>query len=359
MLDRFSRWRRYFSQYCAECRHYGVAPLATAPKALDLFFLRRFSPKEVFLLGLLDPGLSAEMRKRQVSKAELLRVQERLNPSEALSLTEDKLKFYLHCSASGLKTATVFATTLKESKANADLMRLSTPEEWRRLFELHRQEDLVVKPVHGVHGADVRMVRWDGHLLREGSSILELKHLLAELDSRDWAGWLVQERLRPHRSLLDLSGTHALQTVRVVTVVNDRGLVHVPLAYFRIIVGEGSTDNFKFGHSGNLVATIDPTSGKFVDVLGPSPERFGLAAYGKHPATLHPFEGFQLPHWDGVIALVTAAAKAFQPLRTIGWDVAITSAGPALIEGNATWDPLPTSADLRKVAEELHALVPS
>ena len=41
------------------------------------------------------------------------------------------------------------------------------------------------------------------------------------------------------------------------------------------------------------------------------------------------------------------AARAFAPLRTIGWDVAITPDGPSLIEGNVTWDPLPTKRDLR------------
>ncbi len=51
--------------------------------------------------------------------------------------------------------------------------------------------------------------------------------------------------------------------------------------------------------------------------------------------------------------LVRRAALAFAPLRTIGWDVAISDAGPSLIEGNVLWDPLPTRQDLRTVVASL------
>jgi hypothetical protein len=65
------------------------------------------------------------------------------------------------------------------------------------------------------------------------------------------------------------------------------------------------------------------------------------------------FAEFRVPFIEDVRDLVTRAALAFTPLRTIGWDVAITDAGPSLIEGNVTWDPLPTRQDLRRIAESL------
>jgi hypothetical protein len=48
---------------------------------------------------------------------------------------------------------------------------------------------------------------------------------------------------------------------------------------------------------------------------------------------------FKLPHWQEARKLAERAARLFLPLRTIGWDVALTEEGPLLLEGNAEWDP--------------------
>ena len=37
--------------------------------------------------------------------------------------------------------------------------------------------------------------------------------------------------------------------------------------------------------------------------------------------------------------LVKSAQRRFPMLPTLGWDVALTDAGPRIIEANARWDP--------------------
>ena len=59
-----------------------------------------------------------------------------------------------------------------------------------------------------------------------------------------------------------------------------------------------------------------------------------------HPKTGEPFADFQLPHWQEARKLAEHAAMLFLPLRTIGWDLALTDDGPLLLEGNAEWDPV-------------------
>ena len=91
---------------------------------------------------------------------------------------------------------------------------------------------------------------------------------------------------------------------------------------------------------------------------------FGITPMPVHPVTGAPTVGVQLPEWDAVLELVGRAAEAFAPLRAVGWDVAITDAGVALLEANAWWailsypdgSSLRVLADLRQaVAEETRA----
>jgi hypothetical protein len=106
---------------------------------------------------------------------------------------------------------------------------------------------------------------------------------------------------------------------------------------FRIVVGANFYDN---GLSGNLIANIDPVSGRLTTATGATPNGIGFSVLTNHPKTGAPFADFQLPHWQEARKLAEHAAMLFLPLRTIGWDLALTDDGPLLLEGNAEWDPV-------------------
>ena len=52
-------------------------------------------------------------------------------------------------------------------------------------------------------------------------------------------------------------------------------------------------------------------------------------------------EGLALPDWEAARALVLSACKAFLPVRTLGWDIALTPGGPVAIEANTRFGALP------------------
>ena len=56
--------------------------------------------------------------------------------------------------------------------------------------------------------------------------------------------------------------------------------------------------------------------------------------YTEHPETHHKFVGEQLPMTQEAIALAFTAARRLPQVAYVGWDIAITPNGPALIEGN-------------------------
>ena len=62
-----------------------------------------------------------------------------------------------------------------------------------------------------------------------------------------------------------------------------------------------------------------------------------LERFDVHPVTGTAFVGFQLPMWDEVLATVRSIARKAYLLpqcHYLGWDVALTPDGPAVIEGN-------------------------
>ncbi|MCL2767253.1 MAG: hypothetical protein FWE49_00760 [Synergistaceae bacterium] len=208
--------------------------------------------------------------------------------------------------------------------------------------------DMVLKPVNGVHGHGVQVLHFEnGRFFDVNNAPVEISTLMQLWP--EYKRWLIQDRIHPHRDLVRLSGSSYLQTLRAVTFVDHDGHATVPIAWLKIITRGNVFDNFAFGASGNLLATVDLVRANLDHVFAPGIAHHGLTLAMRHPDTDIVFADFQLPFAAETYSLVLRAAKIFMPLRTIGWDVAITDDGPSLIEGNVTWDPGPTLHDLRAI----------
>jgi hypothetical protein len=246
----------------------------------------------------------------------------------------------------------VFASLCREPCPAEPIPRVDTPAALLALLGGTPRE-FVLKPVGGAHGRGVLLLRFDGRaFVGSDGSRRSAAELFAYADASEFRAWLFQERLYPHPALVRLSGSPYLQTARVVTWLERDGDVRIPFAWLRIIGGASAFDNFNFGASGNLVATVDVPTGRLVHVLGPV-RGTSIGPVAAHPTTGASFEDFVVPLMPEVRDLATRAAPAFAPLRTIGWDVGLTEQGAYLIEGNAMWDPLPTLGDFRSIVASL------
>lgn len=118
----------------------------------------------------------------------------------------------------------------------------------------------------------------------------------------------------------------AINTVRIVTILDESNKAHVICAYFRI--GNGThVDNF---NSGGMVAPVDEETGIVSDKAIDKEKNL----YDCHPLTKTPIKDFKFPDWDKALKMVRDAAKIIPEMRYIGWDVAFTPKGPVLVEGN-------------------------
>ena len=99
-------------------------------------------------------------------------------------------------------------------------------------------------------------------------------------------------------------------------------------------------DNFADGTTGNLVADVDLDSGRVTRVVSKTPGRIGVEAVTHHPDTGQSLF-ITLPGWHEAIRVVTEAARLFEGLGSLGWDVALTPDGPRIIEANQEWEIFP------------------
>jgi len=133
-----------------------------------------------------------------------------------------------------------------------------------------------------------------------------------------------------HSELADLN-LAALNTVRVLTIMNEEGKAEVTHAVLRMASSRDVViDNF---HAGGIAAKVDIQSG----ILGQA-SNMGLTAdsqwWDSHPLTDGPILGRTVPFWDEVKDVACRAHSAFADQIAIGWDIAVLDDGPKLVEGN-------------------------
>ena len=119
---------------------------------------------------------------------------------------------------------------------------------------------------------------------------------------------------------------NAINTVRIVTILDDENVPHVICAYFRI-GNNAYVDNF---NSGGMVAPVDEKAGVVIDKAIDKNKNL----YEVHPMTKTKIKGFKFPDWDKAISMVKEASQVEPNIRYVGWDVAFTKNGPILVEGN-------------------------
>ena len=354
MLKKIKHLPELASRILGAARRYDTSAARGFTQFANLYFRGRFSPTEIFLLGLLDGALGSADLARFVSKQKMFEAQLSVNPRELFDRTEDKLCFAVYCARHGLPTPRILATIGPVLPPSQGIEHLQGPADLARFLQKLGVSQTILKPTHGVHGQGILRLHHNRRGICDGTGrVLSARDIEVHFQSAGYQSWILQELLLPHPALSALSGTAHVQTVRAVTILDDSGEAHVAAAWFRLIGGSEDFDNFNFGQAGNLVAVIDLPSGRLLRTLAAADDGFGLVEVAAHPKTGCLFSSVSLPGWQEVQALARAAAKAFAPLFTIGWDIALTDRGPVLIEGNVTWDPLPGNPDLAVIYQRI------
>ncbi|MEZ4330740.1 MAG: sugar-transfer associated ATP-grasp domain-containing protein [Myxococcota bacterium] len=304
-----------------------------------------FGAREIRRLNLLDAGHDGRAV-TALTRAQMCAISEALNPADARGEVGRKDRFAAACARHGLPVPRLLAihrgtragSVRDEATTGA---RSAGAGDGRSWLDRLGADAFVVKPAVSGYGRDVRVCERVGpSRFRDARGVrLDGDALLAWMDDVGGRhGCVIQERVHNHAAIEQLSGSRYLQTVRFYTLLDRTGTPRLLHAYFKLIAGDNFIDNFRAGDTGNLLALPDLEDG----MLGPAlaPDRRGrLVEVRRHPDTGARIDGIRLPDWAAARALAFEAARAFAPLRLVGWDVAIGPDGPILIEGNWNSDP--------------------
>lgn len=185
---------------------------------------------------------------------------------------------------------------------------------------------LILKPNlgRGGHGITIAYKRNGIFYVEKGGEVVSLDDFTLPEPC------VVQSYLFQHNSLNIISVS--VNTVRIVTLLakNNENVVIVG-AYMRFGIGNSFIDNLCEGGIGAGINVDDGSLMEFAYDLNGKP-------YSKHPTSGIVFAGFQIPFWQELIVLVKQIQSEFSFYKMLGLDVAITNAGPVVIEINDSPD---------------------
>ena len=169
-----------------------------------------------------------------------------------------------------------------------------------------RHDKVFIKPLDGSQGKDINILDTNG---------------LRGFRLEDNRGFIAEEIIRQHPKMAELNRS-SVNTIRVQTFKGK-----VIACALRIGGKDSIVDNL---HSKGVCGHLDLNTG----VIDAPCINNSLEKYLFHPDSNVPLIGFQVPNWQMVISTAEGAAKVVPGVQYIGWDIAVTEEGTALIEGN-------------------------
>ena len=327
-------------------------------RGLRLCKRTRQRPIEAHHIGQFAALLTPEGPEPVVSRRALTNIEKRLNPASAAPLCQDKGIFCLRCIDVGAPAPDLYAVLRPDGAGWRDGREVRDERDgWERWLLEGCPEAFVTKPAWGGYGRGFRIYRrQSGRFVTPDGEQIDAAVLHRRLTTdRGGRGSVVQQRLVNHPDIVRLSGSEYLQTLRIITLVKRDGTCDILHAHLKSIVGDQIIDNLRHGRTGALSAKIDLASGTLMPAVRECPGRSGVLTFDRHPSTGIVFDGYRVPLWAETCRVVRAASIAMLPLRTLGWDVAVTRDGPKAVEANAWWDPFNRHRCMPAVAAALEA----
>lgn len=311
-------------------------------RSLYLYFGRNMGlDDQIFNQGL-NPHVPLEKARQFVGNKEFALFQRTLN-SPYIQCISDKTTFAHLAKSFNFPHPETFlffehsAESALSHGLTAELEVLSTKSQWLCYMAEALPERFIIKSSHGLQGHGIEVFeRSENGSFRGRTRQYSLEQIYEKVvETKAFGKCIFQKYLASHDDIVAFTGSTAAQTVRLITAKNDIGEISMFCALFKLVgTKDCLVDNFKGGHSGNLMATLDLTDGSIIEATGFDPKTYNQVFPVHHPISQKKLAGFKVPYWDELTACSMALHAKISSVRIIGWDIAITNDGPVILEGN-------------------------
>lgn len=236
----------------------------------------------------------------------------KINTTKAQTiLLRDKYLFYQYMSFHHLPVPEVFAFMHNGELKDSTLKSLD-------FSLLKNKSNYFIKEIDGECASFIKKIRDFNHFSQIKSSISK-------------GNYVLQKGLTQNFEMAQLY-PEAINTLRIVTINNND---HIQVLSVLLRIGTKETGNVDNWAKGGIAIGVEKNG--FLKKYG-----FYKPSYGTktsiHPDTNVVFEKFQIPNYQEALDLACKAHEKFYGIHSIGWDIALTTDGPMIIEGNDNWE---------------------
>ena len=139
---------------------------------------------------------------------------------------------------------------------------------------------------------------------------------------------LIEKKVEQHQIINNIYPL-SLNTIRIDTIKANNNHVDIVGSFFRVGRAGKRVDNWSEGNAG-IAVPIDLEKG----ILKGNGLTYKMEEFICHPDTNEKFIYTEIPYFEEIKKMIKQTALLIPQINSIGWDVAITTHGPIIIEGN-------------------------
>lgn len=266
-----------------------------------------------------------------ISNKEAKKIHKSMHCPASYQLLDNKLYLQNHFSRFGIPMPKKIAFNYKqlwfiEEKTRLIREKVELAEQFvallRSLFAFSDSDEIFAKPIVSFGGKGAFII---GKKLISEVDSESIKIIFESINNRCY---IIQEKVNQHPEMSRFNPS-SVNTIRVATFSTSGSHAEVISAFLRLGRAGNIVDNIM---SGGLFIGIDLDSGKLNDYGCGELEYYG-GVCRNHPDSGVDFRDFKVPYFPEVKRLALQAASLISS-KLVGWDIAITSNGPILIEAN-------------------------